>query len=218
MTVHLRRGAALLTGLAVGALLIGASMALTGAAAAPPDEAAEMVPLPPSPPLPLMALNPAPTLPQMTVVAPVAHARPRLAPAVAKAVVKTVAKSVVAKGPEMDVVARTNAERIQAGCPALGVDSRLATAARAHSVDMVNQHYFEHNSPDGSTPYARAVAAGYPDLGGENIAYGQQSATEVMNDWMNSPEHRSNILDCKYTTVGVGLDSRGMYWTQDFGY
>jgi uncharacterized protein YkwD len=35
---------------------------------------------------------------------------------------------------------------------------------------------------------------------------------------MNSPDHRRNILDCEYTTVGVGLDSRGMYWTQDFGF
>jgi uncharacterized protein YkwD len=206
VTVSRRHGAALLTGLAVGALLIGATIALTGAAVAPPDETAETVPLPPSLPLPIVTPVPVPALP--AVIVPVAKAQARPRPATAPA----------ASGPEMDVVARTNAERISAGCPALRFDSRLATAARAHSADMVNRHYFEHNSPDGATPDDRAAAAGYPDLGGENIAYGQRSAAEVMNDWMNSPEHRSNILDCDYTTVGVGLDSRGMYWTQDFGY
>jgi len=121
-------------------------------------------------------------------------------------------------GPELDVVARTNAERMRAGCGALRVDRRLAAAARAHSADMVNRHYFEHRSPDGDTPTDRTAAAGYSDYGGENIAYGQRSAAEVMSDWMGSPDHRRNILDCEFTTVGVGLDPRGMYWTQDFGY
>lgn len=207
MTVPRRHGAALLTGLVVGALLIGATIALTGAAVAPPDETAETVPLPPSMPLPIAAPLPVPTVPPLPV--PIVPARPRPAPARAPA---------AASGPEMDVLARTNAARIRAGCSTLRFDPRLATAARAHSADMVDRGYFEHNSPDGTTPLDRAAAAGYPDLGGENIAYGQRSAAEVMNDWMNSPEHRSNILDCEYTTVGVGLDRRGMYWTQDFGY
>jgi uncharacterized protein YkwD len=205
VTVPRRHGAALLTGLAVGALLIGATVALSGAHVAPPDETADTVPLPPSLPLSILAPIPVPTVAPIPVIT--VPARQRTAPVPA-----------AASGPEMDVFARTNAERIRAGCAALRFDPRLAKAARAHSADMVNRHYFEHNSPDGTTPDGRAAAAGYPELGGENIAYGQRSAAEVMNDWMNSPEHRSNILDCDYTTVGVGLDSRGMYWTQDFGY
>jgi uncharacterized protein YkwD len=205
-----RHGAALLAGLTVGALLISATLALAGAHVAPPEDTAQTVLLPPSLPLPIVppvALPPAPTLPALPALAAPAraHARPaRAAP--------------VSRGPEMDVITRTNAERVQAGCPALRFDSRLAAAARAHSADMVDQHYFEHNSLDGTTPDERAAAAGYAELGGENIAYGQRSAAEVMNDWMNSPEHRRNILNCEYTTVGVGLDSRGMYWTQDFGF
>lgn len=216
MTVSRRHGAALLTGLVVGALLIGATVALTGSRVAPPDETAQTALLPPTLPLPLpapiVAPIPVPALPP----APVVAAPP--APVVAVHASPLPAPAPVSRGPELDVVTRTNAERIAAGCSALRVDSRLVTAARAHSADMVNRRYFEHNSPDGSTPLDRATAAGYPDLGGENIAYGQRSAAEVMNDWMNSPEHRSNILDCEYTTVGVGLDRRGMYWTQDFGY
>ncbi|HEY0816246.1 MAG TPA: CAP domain-containing protein [Pseudonocardia sp.] len=202
MTVSRRHGVALLTGLAVGALLIGATIALSGPRVAPPDSTAQTVLLP------LPALTPLP-MPPLPVPIPAAPARPR--PAARK-------PPAARGGPEQDVVARTNAERMRAGCPALRLDPRLTRAARAHSADMVDRRYFEHTSPDGTTPDERAAAAGYPELGGENIAYGQRSAAAVMYAWMHSPEHRSNILDCEYTTVGVGLDSRGMYWTQDFGY
>lgn len=54
---------------------------------------------------------------------------------------------------------------------------------------------------------------------GENIAYGQRTPQEVMRDWMNSPGHRSNILNGTYNQIGVGLgkNSRGvLYWTQMF--
>jgi uncharacterized protein YkwD len=202
-----RHGAVLLTGLAVGALLIGATIGLTGSRVAPPTETAQTVLLPPSLPLPILVPLPVPVLPALP--APMAAPGPRARPAPAPA---------TALGPEMDVIARTNVERVAAGCPALRFDARLAAAARAHSADMVDQHYFEHYGPDGSTPVDRGAAAGYPDLGGENIAYGQHSAAEVMNDWMHSPDHRRNILDCDFTAVGVGLDPRGMYWTQDFGF
>ena len=192
-----------MSGLAVGALLIGGTVIVAQATSPPPRETADLtLPLLPVPtlPMPIVPILPAPPAP------PVA-AKPHRQAAPARAV-----------GPENDVVARTNAERIRAGCGALRFDSRLAAAARAHSADMVDRHYFEHESPDGRTPADRTAAAGYTDYGGENIAWGQGSAAEVMSDWMGSPDHRRNILDCEFTTVGVGLDPRGMYWTQDFGY
>ena len=75
-----------------------------------------------------------------------------------------------------------------------------ATYAYEHAVDEVTYAF----------PVQSTIAKG-------RIVSIDTSAAEVMDDWMNSPEHRSNILDCEYTTVGVGLDPRGMYWTQDFG-
>lgn len=54
---------------------------------------------------------------------------------------------------------------------------------------------------------------------GENIAAGQQTPQDVMNSWMNSPGHRSNILNPNYTTIGVGFakgGAYGTYWTQQF--
>jgi uncharacterized protein YkwD len=54
---------------------------------------------------------------------------------------------------------------------------------------------------------------------GENIAYGQRTAAEVMNTWMNSAGHKANILSQTYTTIGVGVAKTAggtLYWTQEF--
>lgn len=50
---------------------------------------------------------------------------------------------------------------------------------------------------------------------GENIAKGQFTVKQVMDEWMNSPGHRKNILQPQYTEVGFGL--YGTVWVQNFG-
>ncbi|HVE96409.1 MAG TPA: CAP domain-containing protein [Pseudonocardiaceae bacterium] len=116
------------------------------------------------------------------------------------------------------VVAATNAERVAAGCRALRVDDRINTAAQRHSVDMANRRNMSHIGGDGSRFTDRLRAAGYPRPGAENIAFGQRTAARVVADWMASSGHRRNILNCAYTTIGVGFDPRGHYWTQNFGF
>jgi uncharacterized protein YkwD len=122
---------------------------------------------------------------------------------------------------ETAVLRLVNAERAKAGCQALTVDTRLATAARLHSADMVARHYFSHTTPDGVTFSSRITAAGYKwSLAGENIAAGQPDASAVMRSWMGSPGHRANILNCRFRQIGVGLaleSPRRPVWTQDFG-
>lgn len=115
------------------------------------------------------------------------------------------------------MVELVNAERAAGGCQPLIVDDRLANAAQGHSTDMATRDYFSHESPEGETFVDRALAAGYPSPAAENIARGQTSPEQVMNDWMNSSGHARNILDCEYRAIGVGLDTRGWYWTQVFG-
>ena len=115
------------------------------------------------------------------------------------------------------VVALVNEERAGAGCPAVTVDARLIAAAQGHSSDMAANGYFSHTSQDGRTFADRIRAAGYPSPAAENIAAGQRSARQVMQAWMNSSGHRANILNCGIRTIGVGLDTRGWYWTQNFG-
>jgi uncharacterized protein YkwD len=144
------------------------------------------------------------------------HATPSKTPA-AQAPAATSTKGMSAE----DLAVRlTNAQRTQHGCSALRVDSRLRSAARAHSVDMRQKHYFAHNSPDGKTPWDRIKAAGYASPGAENIAQGYATAKAVMDGWMNSPGHRANILNCSLKAVGIGVETGqgGPWWTQDFGF
>ena len=119
------------------------------------------------------------------------------------------------------VVTLTNAQRAGAGCPALTVDATLTSVAQAHSQDMAVRRYFDHNSPDGRSPFDRMTAAGYQfRAAAENIAAGQRTPQEVVTAWMNSAGHRANILNCGLTQIGVGYatgGSYGSYWTQDFG-
>jgi uncharacterized protein YkwD len=223
VTAPRRRGGALLAALAAGALLVAVALAgpardlgarldaLATPAATPAAPQARQAPPSSGPATPAAPASPS--------AAPSTHPSPRPAPPPTPArrpTTRAAAPSLLTAA-EQRVVTLTNAQRARAGCGALRVDARLVAAARGHSADMAVRGYFEHDSPDGRTFVDRGTAAGYPDPGGENIAMGQQGADEVMTDWMGSEGHRANILDCSFTAIGVGLDTRGMYWTQDFG-
>ena len=115
------------------------------------------------------------------------------------------------------VIELTNDERTAKGCDPLKPNKKLTIAAQRHADDMDEQGYFSHTSANGTSWDRRIRNAGYTKPGGENIAYGQTSADEVVTDWMNSPGHRRNILDCGFETIGIGYNAEGNYWVQDFG-
>ncbi|MEV6518062.1 CAP domain-containing protein [Micromonospora chalcea] len=117
------------------------------------------------------------------------------------------------------VVTLVNQERAKAGCKALTVNAKLNLAAQRHSQDQADHKKMDHNGSDGSKPWDRVKRAGYNySMVGENVAWGYQSAAEVMDGWMKSEGHRKNILNCGYTQIGMGLArSNGPYWTQVFG-
>ncbi|MER6467819.1 CAP domain-containing protein [Streptomyces collinus] len=121
---------------------------------------------------------------------------------------------------EAEVLKLVNEERAKVGCSALAANSSLSKLAETFSGDMAARDFFDHTDPDGASPWDRAAKAGVTDLGGENIARGQEDAAAVMAAWMNSPGHRANILNCDFKTLGVGVHfgSGGPWWTQDFGY
>ena len=131
------------------------------------------------------------------------------------------APSPVSGGVADQVLALVNNERAKAGCRSVKASSALQRAAQGHSADMAAKDYFSHDSQDGRSFADRIRAAGYS--GGsiaENIAAGQSTASSVMKGWMNSAGHRANILNCRYSALGVGYakgGSYGYYWTQDFG-
>lgn len=120
--------------------------------------------------------------------------------------------------PQQQVVELVNAERAEAGCAPVRVDDRLVASAQSHSDDMAAGRYLSHTSRDGRSFDQRIEDAGYPAPAAENIAMGMSTADAVMQAWMDSEGHRRNILNCDITAIGVGVNSDGWYWTQNFGY
>jgi uncharacterized protein YkwD len=121
---------------------------------------------------------------------------------------------------QQDVLSIVNEQRRFRGCPELWLDDRLMDAARTHAAEMANHVYFDHESLAGETAGERVEETGYDWWSyAENIARGQDSPDEVVQDWMDSPPHRDNILNCSLREVGVGLafdTANTPYWVQDF--
>jgi uncharacterized protein YkwD len=108
-----------------------------------------------------------------------------------------------------------------APAPPVKLSSLLASVAYGHAADMAAHDYFEHEDREGHTPADRVRAAGYREkLVGENMAYGPQTADEVVKGWMESPGHCQNIMDTRFAEMGVAFalgkgGKRGLYWVQD---
>lgn len=117
------------------------------------------------------------------------------------------------------VIDLTNQERARVGCDPLVEDGRLTLAAQRYSDEMAQTGNFSHIGADGSTFVGRLRAVGYRfRIAGENLGYGQLTAQEVVHDWMLSPGHRRNLLNCGYRAIGVGVsfpDNDYPYWVQD---
>lgn len=116
---------------------------------------------------------------------------------------------------------RCGSERFTAA-PPLRVSQKLNQAATAHARDMARRKFFEHRGSNGSQPKDRVLRAGYePRLTGENIAYGPESAEEVVAGWLASPGHCANIMDARFRDLGVGIATgrkrAQLYWVQNFG-
>ena len=105
----------------------------------------------------------------------------------------------------------------------LSIDAALSRAALEHSRDMAAHDVFDHRGHDGSTPAARVELSGYGEhrIVGENIAAGAMTAAEVTEGWLNSPPHCENIMDGRFTQIGIAFaenlkTSSAVFWTQDF--
>jgi uncharacterized protein YkwD len=126
----------------------------------------------------------------------------------------------VVEGEAARVLILVNRERAKAGCSPLTADPKLTAAAEGYSDVMAGAGVLSHTGPDGSQISDRVEQEGYAwSAVGENIAQGQPDADAVMADWMNSPGHRQNILNCSFQDIGIGVHEGdgGPWWTQDFG-
>lgn len=113
------------------------------------------------------------------------------------------------------VLELVNKERTNAGLKPLSLNSELSKMALAKAQDMSDNNYFDHQSPTYGSPFDMMKAFGISyNTAGENIAKGQSSPEEVMNQWMNSPGHRANILNSSFTEIGIGYYNSE--WVQEF--
>lgn len=104
-----------------------------------------------------------------------------------------------------------NQDRAQNGLAALTVNPLLTAAAQDKANDMAAKGYFAHVSPQGVDPWHWFGVAGYSfTYAGENLAVDFSDSGDVNTAWMNSPEHRKNILDPHYTEIGIAT-AEGMY-------
>ncbi len=123
-------------------------------------------------------------------------------------------------------IALVNADRNAAGLPALAESAVLDRIATARAKYMVTNGYFGHYRPGDRTlavlELLRANGVSFSWYG-ENIIWeaGQPAASVAGHFntwWMNSPEHRANILNTHYGHIGIGVVASGsrVYMVEDF--
>lgn len=105
-----------------------------------------------------------------------------------------------------EVVRATNEQRASAGLKPLSYNEKLADAARRKASNMFSENYWAHNSPSGKSPWTWFKEAGYNYVfAGENLAKDFGDTSRMMNAWMASPTHKENIINSKYTEIGLAV-------------
>ena len=130
-----------------------------------------------------------------------------------------------------DALRLINTQRTGKGCVALSRDPGLQSAAAAQARDMAQGDFFGHKGKNGSTHAQRFRKAGYPGKDtAENIAAGPATAAAVVGTWLDSREHRANMLNCRFRDTGMAVVYQAddaplkgnsypfrYYWVQTFG-
>lgn len=118
-----------------------------------------------------------------------------------------------------EILRLVNVERQKAGLSNVSQSSLLDSAALVRAKEI--PQLFSHTRPNGQSCFSVLSELGISYNGaGENIAMGQTSPAQVMNEWMNSSGHKANILNPSFKNLGVGVYKSGSkyYWAQMFTY
>jgi uncharacterized protein YkwD len=109
------------------------------------------------------------------------------------------------------LISLTNQNRVAANLSELKVNPVLEKAAQMKADDMAAKGYFAHNTPEGFTPWYWFDKAGYNYVyAGENLAVNFENSEDVETAWMNSRGHFLNIMNPKFTEIGIAT-STGIY-------
>lgn len=111
-----------------------------------------------------------------------------------------------------EVLDRTNQERAKKGKSALVMDKTLLQASMLRAAECAVK--FDHTRPNGKDCFTICSK-----IYAENLAYGQETPKEVVSDWVKSSGHRTNLLNGKYKSIGIGcFEYNGtLYWVQSYG-
>ena len=115
----------------------------------------------------------------------------------------------------LDAYNQVNEERAAAGLDNLKWDQNLETVCSVRAKEC--SQVFSHTRPNGKAWYT----VNSKIQGGENLAFGFDSASDCVEAWMNSPTHRDNILYDEFAKVAIGIyqdDNGTCYWAQEYGY
>lgn len=105
----------------------------------------------------------------------------------------------------------TNEAREEKDLGTLTVNPTLERAALLKATDMAAKGYFAHTSPEGLSPWYWLDQAGYTFIyAGENLAVHFEDTEDVQAALYASPTHRANILDSRFTEIGIAT-VRGTY-------
>ena len=166
--------------------------------------------------------------------APANHAAHR--PQAPKKTATTASASVHLSALESQLLAQINVTRGRRGLRPLRLSSALTAAADQHSQSMAQKGYFSHDSANGGSFFKRIASfytyRGYSNWSaGENILYSTPDIDPAgaLRLWMNSPEHRANLLNRSWREIGLGAvhssSAPGVYngdevtiVTADFGF
>lgn len=101
---------------------------------------------------------------------------------------------------------QTNDVRLKQDLSTLKLSDKLNQAAQLKVENMFEQQYWGHDAPDGTKPWKWLAEAGYNYTeAGENLAKNFYTAEAATDAWMNSPEHRDNIVKADYTEAGFAV-------------
>ncbi len=121
----------------------------------------------------------------------------------------------IEQGNEKQMAELTNVLRKRFKVKPLNLSLPLAKAAKAHSKEMFEKRFFNHNSPENGNLEQRLRKSKIPfGKSGENIGANYADAPAAIEDWLNSPEQRKILLDNSFSLFGVGAYRK--HYTQIF--
>ena len=104
-----------------------------------------------------------------------------------------------------------NEYRNENGLEDLTIDAKLQETAKIKAEDLVKNNYFSHTSPTLGTPFELMKSQGIRyKIAGENLA-GNISSQKAVEAWINSKDHRENILEKKFHKTGIFVIESPVY-------